>query len=248
MLTNLTRIFQKIYNSESEKDPEEAYDIWSASYDCQSGNLMLDLDELIFSDMIKNIDLENKIIADIGCGTGRHWQKIYDKKPSVVMGFDVSSGMLYQLKCKFPTAVIQQTTDNQLKMVPNLFFDCVVTTLTIAHIKNIEEAIASWSRILKNGGDLFITDFHPLMLAKGGKRSFRLNGKSHRVINYVHPIEKVKKILCKYGLTTIKENEKIVNEEVKMYYDAQNALAIFDRFQGIPIIYGLHLKKKRAAE
>lgn len=248
MLTTLSRIFQKIYNPESEKDPEKAYDIWSVSYDFQSGNLMLDLDELIFSEMINIIDLENKIVADIGCGTGRHWQKIYDKKPAVVMGFDVSSGMLYQLQNKFPTAVIHQTTDNQLKMIPDLFIDCLVTTLTIAHIRNIEEAIASWSRILKDGGNLFITDFHPSMLAKGGKRSFMLNGKSHRVVNYVHPVEKVKKILSKHGFVIIKENEKVVNEEVKTYYHTQDAMPIYNRFLGIPIIYGLHLKKICVAE
>ena len=86
---------------------------------CQPGNLMLDLDEHIFSELIKNIDLQNKTVADIGCGTGRHWQKIYAKNPAQVMGFDVSAGMLHQLLRKFPAAVTQLTTDNLLKTVPD---------------------------------------------------------------------------------------------------------------------------------
>jgi ubiquinone/menaquinone biosynthesis C-methylase UbiE len=226
----------------------EAYDFWSVSYDSQPGNLMLDLDEMIFTDLIKNIDLKNKRVADIGCGTGRHWQKIYEKNPAIVMGFDVSAGMLHQLMGKFPFAITQLTTDNLLKTLPDSFADCLVTTLTIAHIKSIEEAIASWSRVLKNGGDLVITDFHPSMLARGGKRSFRHETRSLSVINYIHPLEKVKKIFNKYGLAVIKEVERKVNEEVRPYYEAQNALPVYDRFKGMPIIYGLHLKKQRAAE
>jgi ubiquinone/menaquinone biosynthesis C-methylase UbiE len=230
------------------KDVVVAYDIWSDSYDCQPGNLMLDLDELIFAGLIKDIDLRNKKVADIGCGTGRHWQKIYEKTPGVLLGFDVSPGMLKQLIRKFPSAITQLTADNLLKSITDSSIDCLITTLTIAHIKNIEEAISSWSRVLKNGGDLIITDFHPTMLTKGGKRSFKYEHGSLSVINYTHPLEKVKKILLKYGLHVIRHVERIVDEEVKPYYDAQNALPVYYRFQGTPIIYGLHLKKQSATE
>jgi len=248
MLTSIKKLLQKASFPNSEKDTVSAYDIWSFSYDIQPGNLMLDLDELIFAELIKNVDLKDKTVADFGCGTGRHWQKIYEKDPTTVMGFDVSPGMLHQLIRKFPSAITQLTTDNLLKTVPDSHIDCLITTLTIAHIKNIEEAIAAWSRVLKIDGDLIITDFHPSMLAKGGKRSFSHDGRSHSVINFVHPLEKVKKIFYKNGLTVIKEEERKVNEEVRPYYETQNALSVYDRFHGMPIIYGLRLKKLRAAE
>jgi ubiquinone/menaquinone biosynthesis C-methylase UbiE len=248
MLTTIKRLLQKASFPESEKGTVEAYDIWSFSYDVQPGNLMLDLDELIFSGLIKKIDLKNKVIADIGCGTGRHWQKLYEKKPAMIMGFDVSPGMLHQLRSKFPTAITQLTKDNLLKSVADSSVDCIVSTLTVAHIKNIEEAIASWSRVLKKDGDLVITDFHPSMLARGGKRSFQHDGKSLSVVNYVHALDKVKKIRYTNGLTTIKQEERKVNEDVRSYYESQNALHVYERFNGMPIIYGLHLKKLRAAE
>jgi len=231
-----------------EKPAIEAYDVWSGSYDFQPGNLMLDLDEQLFTDLVKNIDLKNKRVADIGCGTGRHWQKLYAFQPNLLIGFDVSEGMLSQLKRKFPAALTQQITDNRLNMVSDAFVDCVVTTLTIAHIKNIDEAIAAWSRITKNGGNLVITDFHPEALAKGGRRSFSHGGTTMSVINYVHPLKKVKNIFNKYGFTVIKQEEKYVDDCVRPYYEAQNALPVYDRFKGMPIIYGLHLKKEDAAE
>ncbi|HEV3225035.1 MAG TPA: methyltransferase domain-containing protein [Puia sp.] len=230
------------------KDVVVAYDIWSDSYDCQPGNLMLDLDELIFAGLIKDMDLRNKKVADIGCGTGRHWQKIYEKTPAILLGFDVSPGMLHQLIRKFPYAETQLITDNLLKSLSDSYIDCLITTLTIAHIKNIEEAISSWTRVLKDGGDLIITDFHPSMLTKGGKRSFKYEHGSLSVINYIHPLEKVKKIFRKHGFHLIRQEERIVDEEVRVYYEAQNALPVYYRFQGIPIIYGLHLKKQGATE
>ena len=248
MLTTIKNLLQKQAAVQTEKSATDAYDIWSASYDDQPGNLMLHLDEIIFTDLINNIDLKYKRIADIGCGTGRHWQKLYSGKPKLVMGFDVSAGMLNQLQQKFPDAITHQITDNLLSIVADASVDCVISTLTIAHIKNIDEAIAAWARILTDEGELIITDFHPATLARGGKRSFNHNGKTLSVMNYVHSLEEVKRVFNKNGFTVFRQEERYVNEEVKPYYEAQNALAVYDRFKNMPIIYGLHLKKKHAAE
>jgi len=223
-----------------------AYDIWADNYDNQPGNLVLDLDKQSFAELISNICLENKKIADIGCGTGRHWPLLYASHPNLVMGFDVSEGMLLQLRQKFPHAIAQHISGNQLEMVPDAFVDCLVTTLTIGHIKNIAPAIAAWARIMKYGADLIITDFHPAILASGGKRSFQHRGKNISVRNYVHPLEDVMRISRLYGLTLVSKQEKFINEEVQHYYAAKNALHVYDRFKSMPVIYGLHLKKSNA--
>lgn len=248
MITSIKNFLQKKGSFIPEKEVVEAYDIWSASYDRQPGNLMLDLDEIVFSNLVQDVTLKNKRIADIGCGTGRHWQKLYDRNPGIIIGFDVSAGMLLQLKRKFPDALTQRITDNRMDSVPASFVDCIVSTLTLAHIKDLDEAAAAWSGILKEGGDLLITDFHPDILAKGGKRSFRHEGKSMAVINYIHPLEEVKNIFEKHGLTVISEEQKYINGEVRHYYEAQDALQVYNRFKGMPVIYGLHLKKLHAAD
>src|SRR5450631_3524764 len=129
MLKIIKNLLQNAGPNASKVNAVEAYDYWSHSYDRQPGNLMLDLDEIIFSKLLKNIDLKNKRVADIGCGTGRHWQKIYNKNPAQVLGFDVSAGMLQQLLRKFPAAITHLTSDNLLKTVPDSYIDCLVTTL-----------------------------------------------------------------------------------------------------------------------
>lgn len=243
MLAALKDYLQKKVAFSSEKPVVEAYDIWSDSYDLQPGNLMLDLDEMIFSSLLKNINLADKEIADIGCGTGRHWQKLYQRSPASLTGYDVSAGMLNQLQKKFPLAITKQVTDNLLSDVPAASVDCIISTLTIAHIENMNEAIASWERILKKGGDIIITDFHPATLAKGGKRSFSHGNKNLSVKNYVHPLEDVKRTFLQYGFSLIKQEERYIDEAVRSYYEAKQAMHIFEKFKGMPVIYGLYLRK-----
>ena len=231
-----------------EKESVEAYNIWSNNYDNQVGNLMLDTDEVLFTRLLSDIDLENKRVFDMGCGTGRHWKKIYEKAPASVTGFDVSQGMLAQLQKKFPQADTRLITDNFLTDIPDKSVDCIVSTLTIAHIKNIEETIAEWSRILASTGNLIITDFHPDILAIGGKRSFTVDNQKYSVINYVHPLNNFIRLLYQNGLSVIRKEEICIDQNVRHYYESQNALQTYNRFTGKSFIYGLLLNKQYAAQ
>lgn len=248
MLASIKDFLQKNVPFSTDKPVVEAYDIWSSSYDANPGNLMLDLDEIVFSDLVKSIQLQNKNIADIGCGTGRHWQKLYEKSPATLTGYDVSTGMLKELAKKFPYAITRHISDNLLTETKTASIDCIISTLTIAHIKNVETAISSWARILKKDGDLVITDFHPDLLASGGKRSFRHENKSYTVKNYVHPVEIVKQIFKNHGFTIIKQEERYIDESVRSYYENGLAMDVFQKYKGMPVIYGLHLKKQDDSE
>jgi ubiquinone/menaquinone biosynthesis C-methylase UbiE len=210
LIKTLKRYFNRaaIASPVNEKDVVEAYDLWAANYDSQPGNLMLDLDEFLFNNLLGNVDIDNKNIADIGCGTGRHWPKIFDEKPASVTGFDVSPGMLEKLKLKFPGAQTEVITDNLFSKIEDQAFGVIISTLTVAHIENIEEALRAWCRILSSKGDLIITDFHPEILAVGGKRTF-----NHQ------------------------------NSRIAHYYRQQNALAVYEKFKGFPVIYGMHFRR-----
>lgn len=226
-----------------EREVVEAYDIWAENYDSQPGNLMLDLDDVLFSKLLEPINIKDKSIADIGCGTGRHWAKVLKKGPANLTGFDVSPGMLNKLKEKFPAAQTHIITSNQFSSVEDQSYDAIVSTLTVAHIENIEEALAAWCRILKDSGDIIITDFHPDALAFGGKRTFRHNDKQIAVKNFVHPVNKIRAILLKNGFHVAGEDEKRVDETVKHYYLEQNSLHVYEKFKGFPIIYGIHFRR-----
>jgi len=226
-----------------DKGVVEAYDIWAENYDAQPGNLMLDLDERLFANLLANLSLENKTVADIGCGTGRHWANILKQNPASLTGFDVSPGMLKKLNEKFPEAETRVITDNYFEDIADETYDAILSTLTVAHIEDIEQALQTWCRITKQQGDIVITDFHPNALAAGGKRTFRHGDKHIAVQNFVHTTDIIKQVLLKNGFKVISHLELKVDETVRHYYAQQNALHVYEKFKGRPIIYGIHFNR-----
>ena len=241
-------LFQKIRNRIRPakpviRDAPVAYDLWAPRYDEQPDNLMLHLDEQLLLELMATVPMTNRVVVDIGCGTGRHWKKILNEGPSELVGYDVSDGMLTELKKKFPGAQVQLVTDDTLSAVRDDSVDVVLSTLTIAHLPDIRAAIAAWSRILRRGGDLLITDFHPDLLARGGQRDFRA-GRQHVIIrNQVYPLPLIESLAQQGGLERMACHERLIDESLRPFYEAQNALPVYERFKGLPVIYGLHFRK-----
>jgi len=221
----------------------EAYNLWSENYDAQPGNLMLDLDEALFSKLLGTVDIKNKNVADIGCGTGRHWAKILKAGPANLTGFDVSPGMLGKLREKFPAAHTRTITDNNFSMIADHTYDVIVSTLTVAHIEDIEEALEAWCRILKYKADIIITDFHPDTLAFGGKRTFSHQKTQIAVRNFVHTTDTLRNILLRNDFRMVGAEEMNIDESVRHYYAENNAIPVYEKFKGFPIIFGIHFRR-----
>ncbi len=226
-----------------KKEPAEAYDIWAAEYDNQPGNLMLEMDEEIFTKLSADIDITGKKVIDIGCGTGRHWKKILARFPHQLIGYDVSPGMLAKLIMKYANAKVLLLKNDLLPETADASCNIIISTLTVAHIQNIEEAFSEWNRVLHSRGDILITDYHPEAFQKGGNRTFKHQGKTIAVKNYIHFIEKIRAIAGQLDWTEVRFFEKVIDDSVKEYYEKQNALSLFESFFNTPIIYGIHFKK-----
>jgi SAM-dependent methyltransferase len=229
-----------------ETIPAAAYDIWSLTYDEQPENLVLAVDEEIVTEFFASADFESKIIADIGCGTGRHWPKIMDKKPGRLIGYDVSAGMLKKVKTKFPGAETCLLSGNELVGLETCSCDFIISTLTLAHIPFMEDAFRAWIKVLRPGGEIILTDFHPEALARGARRTFRHEGELVIVRNYAYSIQKLMTMARQLDLEVLRFKEIKINDSLKPFYQRQDAMADFDRFLGSPLIYGIHLKKSNA--
>jgi len=227
-----------------ERNASSAYNLWAPSYDKQPYNLMLHLDEEIFIQLLQSVSLTDKVVVDVGCGTGRHWKKIENCKPSQLVGYDVSDGMLTELKKKFPQSEVQLATNNILSGLQDESIDAIISTLTIAHIENIEEVFEAWNRVLKTGGDVLLTDYHPATLAEGGTRDFVVGNNRIIIKNFVHTIDSIKEEADKNNFLLITIDERFIDERVRHFYHQQNALHVYEKFKGMPIIYGIHFKKQ----
>ncbi len=246
IINAIKQLFQPARQPESE--PAEAYDIWAENYDNQPNNLMLALDQALCQELFANLSLGNKTIVDIGCGTGRHWPELYRRSPARVAGYDVSVGMLDRLQKKYPHAETHLISGIPLPGLADDSCDLVLSTLTVAHLPDLTAALTEWARVLMPGGDMLITDYHPAALARGGQRTFREGDQVIAVRNEIYPIPRLLAIAKHLGLTKISLVERKVDETMRPWYEQQNALAVYRRFLGVPIIYGLHLTKPDASQ
>lgn len=226
-----------------EVSPAVAYDLWASTYDTQPGSLIMDFDEEVFNSLLKSVDLKDKIVADIGCGTGRHWKKMLDQSPKQLIGYEVSVRMLNKLKEKFPEAVTHLITDHRLYGLDDHSCDVLVSTLTISHMEEMEPVFKEWDRVLKPGSDILITESNPELLAKGEERVFTYRNKTITIRSYAHPVEKIRAMANQLNWQEAGFTEKIIDESVKEYYENQYALSLYEKFKGTSLVYGIHFKK-----
>jgi hypothetical protein len=43
------------------------------------------------------------------------------------------------------------------------------------------------------------------------------------------------------------KNEMVIDESMRHYYKAQNALPVYEKYKGFQVIYGIHLKRGHGA-
>ena len=243
------KYIDKIKNRLKKKKPvrrlsaRDAYAIWYAFYDNQPDNAVLFLEEKLFSEMISHTEIKDRNILDIGCGTGRHWKEILDHKPLKLTGIDNSHEMTGKLKKKFKDAEVFVSEKISPKVFEDSAFDLIISTLTIGHIKDIHLQFQEWDRILKTGGKILITDFHPDAFSAGMKRSFPHKDEVIEVENYLYETEYLKKIFSNLKWEVISVYVKNINEDVKHLFEKQNYMSAYDKFYGTPLISGMLLKK-----
>lgn len=243
------KYIDKIKNKLKKKKPvrrlssRDAYGIWYAFYDEQPDNAVLFLEEKLFTEMISHTEIKNKSILDIGCGTGRHWKEILDHKPLKLTGIDNSHEMTGKLKKKFKDAKVIVSDKIPVEEFADSVFDVIISTLTIGHIKDIDQYFKDWNRILKENGEVIITDFHPEAFSAGMKRTFPNNNEVIEVENYLYDKEYLKSIFSELKWEIISTYEKKIDEEVKHLFEKQNFMSSYNKYFGTPLILGLHLRK-----
>ena len=137
----------------------QGYDRWSQFYD-EYPNPTIACDEIHFPPIWKH--LSRKSILEIGCGTGRHTEKLLALGNEVV-GIDVSMGMLEiaKQKCRGKSWNLIEADFLTYQGFKPKSFDAVISSLVIEHIQDIESLFRKVSTIIKSGGDFFLLKFIP---------------------------------------------------------------------------------------
>jgi len=146
-----------------EKDVEEGYREWSATYDGLPNPLIF-LEEPVVRRLIDALPAGCAI--DAGCGTGRHSAYLASRGHRVI-GVDATDGMLEIARLRLPGARFLRG-DMQSLPIESASADLLVCALALTHVAELGTSLREFARVVKPGGRVILSDQHPLMTMLGG--------------------------------------------------------------------------------
>ena len=165
----------------TEADARTGYAAWSATYD-DPDNLIIALEEPAVWGLLEPLPPGRAL--DAGCGTGRHARRLVEMG-HMVTGVDMTAEMLDVARAAVPGATFDE---GDLTALPydDGSFDVIVCGLAIAHVADLDSAIAELARVLAPGGHLVMSALHPFQALLGWHAPFK-DGDGRRRFVREHP-------------------------------------------------------------
>jgi len=126
--------------------------------------------------------LAPRCAVDVGCGTGRWTARLS------AIGVDASPAMLAMAARKEGLGGRLAVGEASALPVATGSADLVLCALTFGHIRDQAGAMREFARVLRPGGALILSDFHPEAAAGGWRRTFRNNGQVYALENYPYTV------------------------------------------------------------
>lgn len=155
-----------------EVSVQEGYTRWAAQYD-QEDNALIALEEKLALPLLSTIPANH--VLDLGAGTGRYALRLAARGAQVT-ALDQSAAMLARAKqaadqaglsVQFSQRGLDRTLPGEAQS-----YDLIVAALVLCHIENIASLAQEAYRVLRTGGHILISDFHPAVIAAGWRTQF----------------------------------------------------------------------------
>jgi ubiquinone/menaquinone biosynthesis C-methylase UbiE len=113
-------------------------------------------------------EVAGRRVLDLACGTGRYSQLLTEAGAGEVIALDFCVPMLMQV----PNSSRVCASMMQLPFAPGTF-DVVISGLALGHAADVGPWMIEIARVLRIGGTLLYSDFHPDAARAGLTRSFK---------------------------------------------------------------------------
>jgi malonyl-CoA O-methyltransferase len=220
--------------------PAEGHRIWSESYDSWP-NPLLALEFRYLSRMMP--DTEGRLVLDVACGTGR-WLAHLVALGARAFGIDGSREML--LIASEKPALRGRLMRGDLCHLPfhDACTDLVICAFSLAYIKMLEQGVSELSRLVKEGGTVIVSDFHPEGHARGWKRAFRIGSETYEIEDYPYTIEGLLEAARNAGLELEELQQPGLEEPERRSFQEAGKEALFEEARGVPAVLIARWKRR----
>jgi SAM-dependent methyltransferase len=163
----------------------DGYDRWSESYDA-TANPLVSLDRRYTLDALD--PRPGEWVLDAGCGTGAHLAHLCRARSRPV-GLDFSRGMLRVAKRAAPGAAFARADLNRELPVRRSAFDVVLSALVSEHLTDLGGFFSEAFAVLRRGGRLVFSAFHPNLAFSGVEANFERDGVEYRLGAERHTVD-----------------------------------------------------------
>jgi ubiquinone/menaquinone biosynthesis C-methylase UbiE len=213
----------------------DAYDRWAADYPPQPHNPLMRVEQKAMLEHWPAV--AGRRALDLACGTGRYAGLLAQSGASEVFAVDFSTAMLRQASA----GARVRANMMQLPFIDDAF-EIVISGLALGHATGIRRWMGETARVLRDGGVLLYSDFHPEAARAGLTRSFK--DALNRSVTLPH---------CCYGLSDQREALEAAHltleimHEVRVGVDLQEAFPGSDAFYrewcGLPLVLIVRARK-----
>lgn len=171
----------------------EGYALWAATYDAVP-NPLIAVEQPTVDKLLAALPTAVKTAVDVGTGTGRLALSLACRGTEVV-GFDQSPEMLNVARRTAQAAGLRDIGFAQASLGDGALpaasgrFDLLTCALVLCHVADLKAAIQECARLVRPGGHLLFTDFHPAAIAWGWRTAFTEPGARYSLPNPGHSRE-----------------------------------------------------------
>ena len=175
---------------------QAAYALWAATYAPLAHNPLMAAEQAALEAMLLPLGASRAL--DIGTGSGRCRPLLAQTGAAQIVGLDFSMPMLSHNH----SSAWLLCAEAQRLPLPATSFDLALASLVAGHLPDLVSWVKETWRVLRPGGQLLYSDFHPDGAKAGWRRTFKTaEGQVFAVRHYVRPIPEQYAALSANGFT-----------------------------------------------
>ena len=214
-----------------EMGVSEGYAEWAKQYDAEAqANPLIALEEPVMLELIGEV--AGLDVLDAACGTGRYAVGLA-AAGARVHGVDASGEMLAHARGKANERGLSvDLRQSDLRALPfdDESFDLVISALALCHVPELGPVMGEFARVLRPGGRVVISDFHPFCLLIGWRTAFDRPEARYWIENNLNLTEAYVGALMASGLVLTELRESVVDERAAGILTEHD----IERFRGWP--------------